>query len=69
MADEARDPKIREAVRRLLELDAEAVRTRASCKIVVEVTYQQGKAQHVQDERRRYALPESGSGNPCSGKP
>lgn len=65
MADAARESKLAEALRRLRELDAEAVRTGASCRVVVEITYQSGKAQHVQDERRRYALPpESGSGNP-----
>lgn len=51
---ESKSDKIKEAISRLLELDAEAVQTRASCKVLVEVTYQKGIAQHVQDERRRY---------------
>lgn len=46
--------KLREAIKRLVELDAEAVGGKASCKIVVELTYQKGVPQHVQDERRRY---------------
>lgn len=51
---EGKHDKIKEAVRRLLELDAEAVQTRASCKVIVEVTYQRGKPTRVEDHRRRY---------------
>lgn len=45
---------IEDARQRLDELHAEAVKRGASCKIVVEVTYQNGVLQNVQDERRRY---------------
>lgn len=45
---------IEDARQRLDELHAEAMRTKSSCKVVVEVTYQRGILQTVQDERRRY---------------
>ena len=45
---------IQDAYSRLAELDAEAERSKASCKVTIEVTYQEGRIQTVQDERRRY---------------
>ena len=47
-------PTIDDARQRLDELHAEAIKTKASCKIIVEVTYQKGVLQGVQDDRRRY---------------
>ena len=52
-----RHPKVREALRRLLELADEACVTGASCRVAVELTFQKGVPQHVQDERRRYEVP------------
>ena len=54
MATAEQDAKLKEAVSRLQELHAEAVRSKASCRVVVELTYQEGVPQKVQDERRRY---------------
>jgi hypothetical protein len=54
---EPRSDKFNEALRRLMELDAEAVERKMSCRVVIELTYQKGVAQHVQDERRRYERP------------
>jgi hypothetical protein len=48
------DDIIQQAQKRLAELHAEALRTKASCKVTIEVTYQKGIPQQVQDERRRY---------------
>lgn len=45
---------IEDARQRLDELHAEAVRGKSSCKVTIEVTYQRGVLQQVQDERRRY---------------
>jgi hypothetical protein len=51
---ETRSPQFNDALKRLMELDSEAVQSQASCEVVVRITYQKGKAQHVRDERTRY---------------
>lgn len=50
-----KDDKLTDAMARLHELHTEAITKRLSCKVMVEVTYQNGIPQQVQDERRRYS--------------
>ena len=54
MQKELASDKIKDAHARLDELHSEAVRSKASCRVVIELTYQDGVPQKVQDERRRY---------------
>lgn len=50
------DKKLLEAVNRLQQLYAEAVQSKLSGRIVVELSFAEGVPQKIQDERKRYEV-------------